>query len=671
MHRSIARRDFLDGIALTVGAAIGSQLAAGFEAERVAETSPEYYPPALTGMRGSHEGSFEVAHQVRDGQFWEHAGEPEDTGESYDLVIVGGGISGLAAAHFFRKATGTRARILILDNHDDFGGHAKRNEFRQVGRMLLGYGGTYAIESPAPYSVVAKALIRELGIGVEDMQRTNDRKLYGSLGMRHAVFFDRETFGADRLVMDPVHSLESEIGESPELADSWKDFMEHAPLSEAARRDVRAIYETKTDYLPGLSSAEKKAKLARISYARFLTEMAHLDPQVVKYFQARTHAYFGIGIDAVAAQDAWGFGLPGFDGMKLDPGPGPGMNRDCIPNEEAEKFFLHLPDGNASITRRLVQKLIPHAVQGHSVKDVLTARLNYGRLDDARNAVRIRLNSTVVRVKHDGDPASAKEVEILYVKHGKLFRVRAGQCVLACWNMVIPYICPELPARQREALAYEAKVPIVYTNVLLRNWNAWKEAGVSAIYAPGGYHTHLNLDLPVSLGHYHCPRTPEEPIVVHMMRTPCKPGLPARDQHRAGRIELFLTTFETFERNIRDQLARVLGPSGLDPARDITAITVNRWPHGYAYEYNSLFDKFWLEGGEIPCEVARKPFGRLAIANADADAYAYTDCAIDQAWRAVQELTARKAETSAGTFREAARVVLHDGAIAVAAQIHQ
>jgi len=639
MNRSIARRDFLNGIALAAGAAIGPQLGAAFEVERVAETSPEYYPPALTGMRGSHEGSFEVAHQLRDGSFWRRTGDPAETGESYDLVVVGGGISGLSAAHFFRKVAGRRARILILDNHDDFGGHAKRNEFRERGRMLLGYGGTYAIESPAPYSAVARALIRELGIDVERLQPTNDRKLYRSLGLHPAVFFDKETFGADRLVMDPKHIADTEAGDSAEAADPWRDFMASAPLSERARRDVRAIYETKTDYLPSLSSTEKKTKLARISYARFLTEIAGFDPQVVPYFQARPHTYFGVGIDAVSAQDAWGFGLPGFDGMNLEPGPGPGMNRDCIPNEEAEKFFLHLPDGNASIARLLVRQLIPAAIPGHSVEDLLIARAKYSRLDEGRSSVRIRLNSTVVRVKHEGDPASARQVEILYVRRGRLFRVRSTQCVLACWNMVIPHICPELPAKQREALAAEAKVPIVYTNVVLRNWNAWKKSGVNTIYAPGSYHTHLNLDVPVSLGRYHCPRQPEEPIVVHMMRTPCKPGLPARDQHRLGRIELFQTSFETFERNIRDQLARALSGGGFDPEWDIAAITVNRWPHGYAYEYNSLFDEFWLEGGDVPCEVARKPFGRLAIANADAGAYAYTDGAIDQAWRAIQELT--------------------------------
>ena len=639
MRRRIHRRDFLNGIALTAGAALGSQMLPGFETEHVAETSPDYYPPALTGLRGSHQGSFEVAHQVRDGAFWKEAGTPVDTGETYDLVVVGGGISGLAAAHYFRKAAGARAKILILDNHDDFGGHAKRNEFQFAGRTLLGYGGTFSIESPAPYSTVAKGLIHELGIDVEALQPAFDRKLYQSLGLRPAVFFDKETFGDDRLVFDPKHSRDVEAGQAASVADPWKDFMESAPLTEAAKRDIRGIYETQTDYYPGLSSAEKKARLARISYARFLTEVAGLDPQVVTYFQARPHSLFGLGIDAVSAQDAWGLGLPGFNGMKLEPGPGPGMNRDCIPNEEAEKYFFHFPDGNASIARLLVRKLIPQAIPGHPLKDLLAAKARYGRLDDRHSPVRIRLNSTAVRVRHEGDPQSARFVEILYVKGGKLFRVRTGQCVLACWNMVIPYICPELPGKQREALAWEPKVPIVYTNVALRNWTSWQKLGINSIYAPASYHVHANLDVPVSLGPYHCPRKPAEPIVVHMMRTPCQPGLPARDQHRAGRIELFQTSFETFERNIRDQLARSLGAGGFDPARDIAAITVNRWPHGYAYEYNSLFDRFWLEGGELPCMVARQPFGRLAIANADAGAYAYTDGAIDQAWRAIQELT--------------------------------
>jgi len=649
MDRPITRRDFLNGMALVVG---GSLLPASLaDASALAsdlEKAPGYYPPRLTGMRGSHAGSFEVAHSLRDRTFWNQAGPATETGESYDLIVVGGGISGLSAAHFFRKAAGPKARILVLDNHDDFGGHAKRNEIRPAARLLIGYGGTFAIESPAPYSAVAQGLIRELGVDVSSWRRVCDPKVYSALGLQPAVFFNKQIFGVDRLVKytfaDATESSRSaDLTEGGEIASRQPspDFIAQCPLSNPAQQDLARIYEEKKDYLPGLSSAEKKARLARIGYADFLTKVAGIHPEVLKLFQNMPQPLFGVGIDAVSAQDAWGLGLPGFRGMEFEPGPGPGMNRDAIPNKEAKEYFFHFPDGNASIARLLVRQLIPEAIPGGSAEDLITARADYARLDEPASPVRIRLNSTVVRVRHLGAPESATEAEVAYVRQGKLYTARAGKCVLACWHAVIPYICPELPAEQRAALADCAKVPIVYTNVALANWTSFHKLGVKSFYSPGSYHTEVNLDLPVSIGDYRCPRSPDSPIMLHMMRTPCQPGLPARDQHRLGRIELFSTSFEAFEREIRDQLGRALGAGGFDPARDIAAITVNRWPHGYAYEYNSLWDKFWLEGGEQPCVVARKPFGLIAIANADAAAYAYTDAAIDQAYRAVQELRGR------------------------------
>jgi spermidine dehydrogenase len=578
-------------------------------------------------------------HKVRDGAFWDDAPKPVDTGETYDLVIVGGGISGLAAAHFFRKAAGGKARILVLENHDDFGGHAKRNEFRAGERTILGFGGTFSIESPAPYSAVAKALIEELGIDVPSYPKYVSKGLYRSLGMKRRIFFDKETFGSDKLAVNAVHTGGDESGQSDGAGETaLQEFLKEAPLSEKAKQDFQRLLTEEKDYYPGLSSDEKKARLARISYAKYLTETAGASDEIVKLLQAFPHPLFGVGIDAVAAQDAWGLDMPGFKGLKLDPSPGKGMNRDAIRNDEADKYFFHFPDGNASIARLLARTLIPAAIPGNSATDVVLAKADYAKLDDPSSSTRIRLNSTVVKVSHRGDPASAREVEISYFTEGKLRTVRAANCILACWHVVIPYIAQELPDAQKEALASAQKVPLLYNNVLVRNWSAFQKLGASSIYSPGMYHSSVNLDLPVSIGGYECTKKPDEPIVVHMMKAACKPGRPAREQHKMGRIQLYSTTFETYERNIREQLARILGPGGFDPARDILEITVNRWPHGYAYEYNSLFDPFWLEGGETPCEVARKPFGRLAIANADAGAYAYTDCAIDQAYRAVQEL---------------------------------
>ena len=638
MNRRITRRDFLNGVAATAAATLMPwQLFA--QGENVPQDSSGYYPPALTGLRGSHPGSFETAHALRDGTFWDTAGSPEDTGEVFDLIVVGGGISGLAAAHFYRKSAGRSARILILDNHDDFGGHAKRNEFRVGNAFRLGFGGTYSIESPAPYSKVARSLIEELGIDVSSYPKYHDAKLYRSLGLRPNIFFDKETFGADRLVAGPA-SLGS--GEQDYVSDDsremWKHLLEEAPIAAQAKTDLERLHHPLPDYFPGLTSDQKKDKLARISYAAFLRDVVKVHEDVIKLFQAVPQPTFGLGIDAVAAQDAWGLNLPGFSGLKLDSAPGKGMNRDAIPNEEAEKFFFHFPDGNSSIARMLVRKLIPEAIAGHSAEDVILARANYATLDSAASPVKIRLNSTAVRVKHVGDATSAKEVEVAYARGGKVYTARAKNCVLACWHVVIPYICDALPQKQKEALASAQKVPLLYTNVALRNWTAFEKLRTNAVYAPGCYHTRFSLDIPVSIGGYQCARRPDEPIVVHMMKTPCQPGRPSREQHTMGRIELFTTDFETIERNIREQLARTLSAGGFDPARDIAAITVNRWPHGYAYEYNSLWDSFWLEGTEPPCEIARKPFGRIAIANSDAGAYAYTDEAINQAWRAVNEL---------------------------------
>jgi spermidine dehydrogenase len=639
MLAAIPRRDFLNGIALTAG---GLLLPRWFDAAGVAAFAPEraadYYPPALTGLRGSHDGSWETAHAMRDGDFWREAGSPIATGESYELVVVGAGISGLSAAHFFRKHLGPGARVLLLDNHDDFGGHAKRNELRRGERVFLAYGGTFSIDSPAPYSAVAKGLVAELGVDVARFQSHVDWELYASRGLERAVFFDKETFGVDRLLPDPGGRRRSMSAARGAQGDPWRRFLAEAPLPEKARRDLLRLYTEPRDYMPGLSSDRKKARLARISYAAYLTDVAGADPGVLPFLQARPHGLYGVGIDAVSAQDAWGLGLPGLQGLGLDAAPGPGMGRDAIRNEEAERYFFHFPDGNASLARLLVRRLVPGAIPGSSVEDVVTARADYARLDEEGAPVRIRLNSTAVRVSHLGDPATAREVEVAYVRGGRLQTVRARACILACWNSVIPYLCPELPEPQRQALADSNKVPIVYTNVLLRNWRSFVKLKLAGAHCPGGYHTELNLDMPVSIGGYRFTGSPEEPIVIHLSRTPCSPGLSARDQHRAGRAELLATPFPAIERKIRDQLARILGPGGFDPAADVLAITVNRWPHGYAYQYNSLFDAYWLEGGEQPCVAARRPFGRLAIANADADAYAYTDAAIDQAHRAVDEI---------------------------------
>src|SRR6202790_2387794 len=401
MEHKITRRDFLNGVSVGVGGAIvgatgvskvfgvESLLAAAALDELSPENMPGYYPPAKMGMRGNHDGTFTFAHLLRDGQSWNDLGKSAATGESYDLVVVGGGISGLAAAYFYRQRFGKNVRILILDNHDDFGGHAKRNEFQAGGRMVLSYGGTQSIESPGKYSDVAKALIQDIGVRVEKFERAYDQKLYSKMGT--AAFVDKETVGEDRLLTG--------MNITP-----WPQFLAKAPLSDEVRRDIARVYMEKKDYLAGMSLSEKTALLTKISYAEYLTKYCKLTPKALPFFQTFPHDLFCIGIEAVPAMECYegvddynSFSYAGFDGLGL---PAP---------EKQEPYIYHFPDGNASVARLLVRALIPSAMPGSSMEDVVNARAVYSKLDAAETAVRVRLNSTVVQVRNTATQEATKD----------------------------------------------------------------------------------------------------------------------------------------------------------------------------------------------------------------------------------------------------------------------
>jgi spermidine dehydrogenase len=635
MDRPITRRDFLQGSGAVVAGMIACTPASRVSAEAPTPTTAletgAPYPPTRTGLRGSHPGSFEVAHQLaREGRRdFGPVDEPDDA--LYDLVVVGGGLSGLAAAYFFRRRH-PDARILILDNHDDFGGHARRNELQAGGRTLIGYGGSQSMEDPSGYNEVTRELLDELGVDNSHFHQAYDRGFYRRHGLGLAVYFDRASYGVDRLVrVDLANPLDDEFAPAPLPPAAALAGM---PISETARRDLlRVISPDPSRFAPGSELLDPDF-LQRISYQTLVTEhLGARDPEVRRILNAAAVSGFADSIDAIPALAGvtWG-GLPGLP---------PAVLEKLAHGYDPEPYIFHFPDGNASIARLLVRSLIPPVAPGSTMQDVVTARFDYGRLDDPASRVRLRLQSTAVRVEHDGAPGSAKRVTVTYVRAGLAQRVWGKACVLACYNAMIPYLCPELPPEQREALSQLVKSPLVYTTVALRNWRPWKKAGLALAICPGSEHQIAMLDFPVSLGDYRFARDPDEPILAHLEGAPLTTdsGLAPRQQYRAARGGMLAQSFESIERSIRTGLAGMLGEAGFDPALDIEGIAVNRWAHGYAWGYEAIGD---TEAGRDPAPhlVGRRPFGRVAIANSDAGASASLDSAVAQGHRAVSDLSA-------------------------------
>jgi spermidine dehydrogenase len=618
MDRAISRRDFLNGVSVAIGASLLPACATTREA--AIEQLSAYYPPNRTGLRGSHPGSFEVAHATVQGRHW----TPVKTDEHYDLVVAGAGISGLAAAYIYRRDVNPNARTLVLDNHDDFGGHAKRNEFTLDERTFIGYGGTMFIEAPNSYPQVSKQVIRELGIETARSGEFYHDELFTSRGLGNVSFFDRETFGADCLATG-----EHGFGAS----------LDELPLSAAAKAELVRLYADTEDYLEDMSPQERRAVLETHSWRSYLETYGGFGEEVLAYVQAIPHGYWAIGADALPAWMAASGGYPGFGGMAAG-------DDDESDGDAADRGFW-FPDGNASVARLLVRKLVPDVAPVDSMEDVVTARFDYSRLDLPHNPARIRLSSTVVDLRHRDDGLDG-DVDVTYVHNNEARTVTAGKVVWAGYHAMLPYICTDIPQHQVAALQDSVRAPLVYTNVLIRNWRSLVNVGMRRAYCPGSYFQSVMFTHPVSIGGYRFARSPDEPVILHLQNIPLAPGLPAADQFRAGRRTLLGTPFETFERNLRDQLGRMLGPGGFDPATDIAGITVNRWPHGYAYSIDpESGDVAWSperwHHSSRPWVDARQRVGNIAFAGTDAASNAMTESAIEEAHRAVHSLVTEAA----------------------------
>lgn len=632
----IQRRDFLNGIAIGIIAGISPiQILYGKD-QKMPLNIDEYYPPKWLGLRGSNDKAYEMAHALRDGEKFDFSALKAK--EEYDLVVIGAGISGLSAALFYQNKFGKDKRILILDNHDDFGGHARRNEIKLDSRTIISYGGSESFQSPKHlYSNEVNSLLKQIGIDSNKLAEKFSVNFYPDMGLSRGIYFSKKEFGIDKVVNgNPRQVICDDIPKDRLNAKSIEEFVSEFPLNKKDRYDLLKLFKSQTDYLSDMTLEEKERYMAQTSYLDFLKHKVKLSPQAIKVFCGMTDDFMALGINAVSCNDARISFLPGFDNMGLPPIEGEALA------EMEDPYIYHFPDGNASVARLIVKHLIPNVCENGDNMDLVNlAHFNYNQLDLPSNKVRLRLNSTAINVENTKEGALTT-----FIKDNKTYRVKSKKVIMANYNSTIPYIIPSLPQEQKDALKENVKTSLLHTKVIIRNWESFIKLGVHEIYSPSMPYCRTKLDYPVNIGGYKHPIDPFKPICVHMVCSPLRlaeiqginlEGLNAKEQARIGRTLLYTMPFEEHERIIREQLQGMLGSTGFDHNKDILAIVVNRWGHCYSYTENSLYDNE-EEVAKI-MQIAKKPFKNITIANSDSEYSAYMHSAIDAAYRAVNELS--------------------------------
>ena len=612
MNEPISRRDFLNG-ALVAGA--------GFLLHGQLPTTATSAADAWNGYGGvgdyrlSNGNTWDVmttAHAMRDGTFERSIAGAIDTGEMYDLVSVGGGLSGLAAGVFFQKSKG--GRCLVLDNHPIFGGEAKRNEFLVDGQRLVAHQGSaiYLVPQKGGYT---DRFYDMIGMDRRVLEYQRWRGPTPEMPLSQSPYAEPKNYG---FYFGPQFGTRPGVW----VLDPWGRKLDGAPISDAVKAELMR-WRTVDDEgpRPQTEGDTVSRQLDTITLEDHLMARHHISRETVRTFLSPVEGGgYGLGPDALSAYCAYAIETE-------FPGDGDATLGDQM-----------FPDGNSGFARLMVKTLIPDAFAGpRTVDAVWRNRVHFDALDRARQPTRIRLNATVVRVEHAGDPASAPHVVVTYVKGRRVFKVRARSVVMAGGSWTSKHIVRDLPASHRDAYAQFYRSPCLMANVAVRNWRFLYKMGMSGCRWFGGLGDYLSVRRMAVIGSEGPSIGPDSPTVLTIKVLFAQPGLPIGEQGSRGRAQLLGTSFAQYERAFREQLGDMFAPGGFDPRRDIAGIILNRWGHAYVNPQPGFF--FGVDGKPAPRDVLRdRPHGRIAFANTDLAGAMDHRNSIREADRAVRQL---------------------------------